>query len=427
MGILEVATLLGGIAIVWGVGRWALRRVQEWRRTSVERANAAAAGKAHEILSEKTYYNYRATDCPALLSPTLVAHLEGRYKCQALVVGAKPLPVTVLWKSPSAIIPPDAVLGEFDPAPPRPLLNSPIFPDPKDYNKAREFIREQYETPPSMVRYEGCDYRMVSIDLSGAVPLVNGAFGLYYDNILTQYAMEWELKKAILRSPADLAALDREGTLPLREAVERLGNPLVHGASRCAAITVSTLVVFLRSDGARFTIVRRRSSAVGVSPGLHHVVPSGMFEAPNTEDTWSLSESIWRELLEELYNEEEQIGKGRSEIKDYIRAQPPIKLLRDLIRAGRAELAVTGIGCDLLTLRPEICTVLYVPNSSLAEAREMQLNWEYQREGPTGTFGVQWSHLPALVEDLTSKGSLVVSGAACLELGRDWLRRRHGI
>ena len=152
-----------------------------------------------------------------------------------------------------------------------------------------------------------------------------------------------------------------------------------------------------------------------------------MFEAPNTEDEWSIEDNVWRELLEEVYDEEEQIGKGQSEIKDSIRSQPPIALLRGLIGEGKAELSVTGICCDLLNLRPEICTVLYVPDPAFAEARPMKLNWEYEKEGPEGKFGVRWDRLPRLAEKLASSGEIVVSGAACLELGREWLKRRHHV
>jgi hypothetical protein len=334
--------------------------------------------------------------------------------------------VTVLWSNTEKLIPPDSILGSLDATAPEPLRSSATLA-PEDYSKARAFIRRQFEAPPSEVHYEGVNYRMVRIDLAGATPRLHGALGLYYDNILTQYALEWELKKALAAPLPSIDGLGTRGTLPLREAIEADANPLLNGAGRCAAITVSTLVVFARPSGGFYSIIRRRSQAVGVSPGLHHVVPAGMFEAPNSQDEWSVEVNVWRELLEEVYNEHEQVGTGLSEIQDYLRKKTPIDVLLALQKAGAAELSITGFCCDLLNLRPELCTVLFVSDTSFAEARAMALNWEYEPEGPSGTFGVAWSRIDDFIARLGATGGLVVSGAVSLGLGREWVRVRHGI
>jgi hypothetical protein len=378
-------------------------------------------------LAERTYFRYRDVSCPLLASRGIVKHLEERYACQALTAGSARLPVAVLWKNVGELIHPDDILGHLDHTPPRPLYGTPGL-NRSEYFKARQLIKRLYEAPPSEVGYEGRDYRMTSIDLSRAVPRVNGAIGLYYDNILTQYALEWEPKKGLLREcPNPMANLSKPGSLPLREAVERNRNPLIDGAGRCAAMTISTLVVFRRSSGDLWTMIARRPKAVGVSPGLHHVVPAGMFEAPNVDDPWSVEDNVWRELLEEVYDEKEQIGEGRAEIRDYVRSLVPIKQLRELISNGHAELSVTGICCDLLNLRPEICTVLYVPSPTFAEARKMILNWGYEIEGPQGRYGVKWGRVSQVASDLAATNSIVVSGAACLGLGREWLSIRHKV
>ncbi len=427
--ILDVATFIGGIvalvtvvSVIWKYGPVAVR----WISAFHDRHNVL--DRDRELVGT-TYYKYRDVECPALTSRAVVEILQERYHCDALVMAGVPLPVTVLWSNHGDLVSPDELLGSFDDARPQQLPKSAVFGE-ADYKAARDFIKRQYEAPPSEVKYEGLDYRMVSIDIDPKrkVPAVNGAFGYYYDNILTQYALEWELKKALLDPSVGSAGLSRPGSLPLREAVEAAaGNPLLIGAGRCAAITISMLVVFMRADRAFCTVLSRRSEAVGVSAGLHHVVPAGMFEAPNSADPWSLEGCFWRELLEEMYDEREQIGTGRSEIKDYLRGQPPVDLLLRLIQAGQAELSVTGVCCDLLTLRTEVCAVLYVPTPELAEARPMRLNWEYEDQGQKGSFAVRWSRLPQLADDLAARGDLVVSGAACIALGRQWLTQRHSL
>jgi len=110
---------------------------------------------------------------------------------------------------------------------------------------------------------------------------------------------------------------------------------------------------------------------------------------------------------------------------DYVRGKEPIKLLRGLIDKGEAEFSVTGIVCDLLNLRPEICTVLYVPDSSFADAPRMHVNWEYEPEFRYGKFLVPWTRIDEIIERDSARYGIVASGAACLVLGREWVKNRH--
>lgn len=394
---------------------------------STNNPNPYAPQPTDQVIAGKTYFDYRSTPCPHLYSLDLVSYLEQRYSCEAFRLLGRSFPVTILWKNPGNLISPDDLLGNFDSTEPAPLSCSSTL-NPADYNLAREFIRRKFEAPPSPIQHEGNNYRLLKMDLSQSVPQISGAFGLYYDNVLTQYALEWELKRALLVNPSNpIVSLGTPGALPLREAIEKLTNPLINGAGRCASITVSTLLVFKRSNGDFYTIVRRRSNLVGLSPGLHHVVPAGMFEASNIEDEWSVESNVWRELLEEVYNEKEQIGSGHSELSDYLRKKSPIDKLLSLIKKGKAELSVTGVCCDLLNLRTELCTILFISDPAFAEAKRMALNWEFETMGPTGTFGVPWKRIDDIIENLSSTGEIVVSGAACLGLGREWVRTRHGI
>jgi hypothetical protein len=376
-----------------------------------------------DALYDQTYLKYRTAVVPAIDSPELIAHLEARYSCEAFRLAGKALPVTVLWQNPG-LLSPDAILGHFDDIPPTPLQASAIF-GPSEYVQARQFIKREFERGP--IKYEGVNYCMRKININNNPPTIDGEYGLYYDNILTQYAMEWELKKALqAHGYAALKRISRTGSLPLRESVEAKCNPLINGAGRCAAMTVSTLIVFKRRD--RFyCLIRRRSKEVGVSPGMLHVVPAGMFEAKNLEDPWSVTMNVWRELLEEVYDEKEQQGSGEAEFEDYILRKHPINIIIDMIKSGRAELSVTGICCDLLNLRTEVCTVLFVDDPAFSEARLMPLNWEYMKEGPAGKFAVRWEQIDGVIENEGAAGGIVASGAVCLGLGRSWVARRHSI
>ena len=222
-------------------------------------------------------------------------------------------------------------------------------------------------------------------------PRLHGAKRRYYDNLLTQFAIEWELKRALADVGGNrIDVLQRPGTLPLREAAEKQGNPLIEGSGRCAAISISTLLVFKRPNLTYHFLLKRRSRHVLVSPGVLHVAPSEMFESKHQDDHWSVEMNVWREILEEVYDKEDQQGDGYPDLGDHILGERPIKVLIDLIGEGSAEFSVTGFFCDLLSLRPEICTVLFVKDPVFSMAGRMKLNWEYEPDGAAGIIVRRW-------------------------------------
>jgi hypothetical protein len=160
-----------------------------------------------------------------------------------------------------------------------------------------------------------------------------------------------------------------------------------------------------------------------------HVAPAGMFEAYNLLDPWSVEMNVWRELLEEVYDMKQHQGSGTATIPDPILSEEPIVKIRELIQECSAELSVTGICCDLWNFRPEICTVLFVDDPGFSKVRSMVLNWEYVSEGPIGVFSIPFDRIGEIVvkEGEVGKGGICPSGAACIKLGYEWVRRRHRI
>ena len=72
---------------------------------------------------------------------------------------------------------------------------------------------------------------------------------------------------------------------------------------------------------------------------------------------WSVKHEIMREVLEELFNLPEQRQADRW---DYFYEHPALRLLLQLLEAGAAQLLATGVIVNLLTLRPEIGTLLLI-------------------------------------------------------------------
>jgi DNA-binding winged helix-turn-helix (wHTH) protein len=374
-------------------------------------------------LAEQTYFKYRDERVEAVHTSDTSRALAARYACDPVSIGNQIFPVAILWQNKSEVIHPDSILRTLDfGSSTDPLVSSPTL-DETQYALARLFIQSKYTR--GKIKHEALEYCMTSIDLTGSLPRIDGRFGLYYDNILTQYAMEWELKKALKIEGHLALARGRIGTLPLREAIEFGRNPLLNGMGRCTAMTVSMLMVFERPGQGLWTLIHKRSIKVGLSAGMLHVVPAGMFEVKNPREKWSALKAVKREMLEEVYDEEEQQG-GEAGFEDSLEHKKPVPFLSQLIDEKKAELSLTGICCDLLNLRPEICTVLYVPVAGLTEDRDMHVNWEYERPGPRDNFGTPWDLVEVDMQKVRV-GEMVPSGVACFELGRTWLRTRHGV
>jgi len=351
----------------------------------------------------------------------VVTHLEQRYKSPGFVFRGEKLPATILWSNTAAVIDPDAILGNLD-------HRQAVEMASKD---ERKYIKAELERGP--IKSEATNYRMIKISSpGGSVPSIDGALGLYYDNVITQYGMEWELSKA-LSSLSDVRGvsglLRRDGALPRRERVEAsTGDPLRDGEGRCAAMTISMLFAFRLKDG-YYCLVRRRSKEVAVSQGLYHVVPAGMFEKAygDAEKEWSVRFNILRELLEEVYDVTEAQWPNEG-LPESMYGISPLPRLMELEREGKAQLSVTGVCSDLLTCRTEICTVLVVDDVAFAHERAMHINWEYDKSPYRGgAFAVKVEGLEEFLDQEVNARKMVSTGAVSLMLGREWLRNVHGV
>jgi hypothetical protein len=372
---------------------------------------------------EKSYFKYRGEVVPAAYSKETIRSLAKRYECEPFSIADELFPVTRLWHNEDKLIHPDQILGTLDKSPQEKLAKSATL-SPVEYAQARQLVEKELTQGP--IKHEGLEYCMTQVKLGGLLPRIDARFGHYYDTVLTQYAIAWELSSALKKYGSRALDMDAQRILPLREAAGRDGNPLHFGTQRTAAISVSMLLVFERPRKGLWTVICRRSKNVAVSPGMLHVVPSGMFEAINPADQWSVQDALWRELLEELYGEKEQQGDGLPCFEDDLVNKKPIRTLTRLILEGQAELSITGVCGDLLNLQTEICTILFVRDASFAKNRRMKANWEYDLTGNPGSFGTPWNQIDIWMRNLKA-GTITPTGLASLEMGRGWLQRRHGI
>ncbi len=270
--------------------------------------------------------------------------------------------------------------------------------------------------------------RYIDIDAEGAC--LHCTTGSYFETVNTCTILEVELQRAITSLPINASHSERYEAMPLRRSLHgrRKGAKALEdawsGRGRSAAIAISCL--FAVHDGQDYRyFVRQRSANLADGSGQYHIVPSMVFQ-PTAEDPWnpasySLQNTILREMAEELFDREEG---DRDPL-----AYPEIRDLQSLLLDGGASLQISGIAMDLLCLRPEILAVLVVRDpqwlarytSSLCFSRHEYVSGRPDSEG--------WCSVDD--DSLFIRGGeleprrCVATGAASAILGLPWVRQQH--
>ncbi len=271
---------------------------------------------------------------------TITDHLRRLYQRQPFARSGIAHPVIVHYPEPAQIYDVDSLLEQTLPRPE--TRDFAIY----DYG----YLHNLQNSKPAL--YNGATFTLKEIRQN---PLrLRGSIGSYFDMLATCAALERELRHAAakgwLRAPARLA-------------YHRLAPPpeaLRYGRKRSAAIGIGTLTVF-NDNGVYKAILARRSAATAFDSGLFHVLPAMMF-GPTTAGfadarEWSLKHQILREVLEEMFNLPEQRQADRW---DYFYEHPALRHLLRLMETGAAQLCATGVIVNLLTLRPEVGTLLLI-------------------------------------------------------------------
>jgi hypothetical protein len=193
--------------------------------------------------------------------------------------------------------------------------------------------------------------------------------GSYFESMNTCETLELELLDELRsvrgQSDVDFAQFDRR--------LERRNRP----GQRTAAIGVATLVVC----GGEILLGKLAPKAMPHRAGQWHVVPSGMFAPP-----YSIENAVSIEMREELG-----------------------------VTLDPARLYFSGVGINLLNLRPEICTLLV-----LEEKEEFRLSDEFL----PGLTRIPFTTEADLIHNLgLHAGSISPAGAAALFLGLRLLKK----
>ena len=204
-------------------------------------------------------------------------------------------------------------------------------------------------------------YTMARLNYGGKLQLLC-ELGYYYYTLDTCFSLYWEILSnldSLVESGQDnFRRFDEE--LKLRQVLhEVVGDPVTDGSRRSVAIGISTLIAYNDGKGIKLWVKRRSMQGVAVYPGLVNVLPSGMFQplVCSFDEEFSIRHNLYREYLEEIFDRPEVYGE---EAYDYFYEDTRLERLFKLVGRGQAELFLTGVAVDLLSLRPEICTLLLI-------------------------------------------------------------------
>jgi len=313
--------------------------------------------------------NERALHDPALV-PLINDYLRHRYPTYPLLtIGGHEYPVHV-WPA-----------GAGNASGIESVLVRPLSEPLTGFAVRRSDYRESKNVDPGI---DTPTYAMLGLVDDGG-PRMTCWAGLYSLTLDTCHSLEWETLKAVGRYSALLKVLPEGArnvmlgaSMPLRRTLHReVADPVVDGSKRCAGIGISLLIAHPDESGAIHLMVRQRSTSVAVDMNRNHVIPAGMFQSytgdPEVRD-YQLIRTVAREYLEELYSEEFPVTGD--DVWDLVQANPRYRFLDALLDSGRAQLVVTGVAVNLITLRPEVLALLYIRDAGWPDV-PLKVNGEY--------------------------------------------------
>lgn len=379
---------------------------------------------------EETLKKNLAQARTALTSPQLYQFLRWKYQDEPILERGQHMYPVVVYAAPDAQIRrPDSILLTFQPR----TEDIALIAD-ATYRTLRQAAGSKLEDRPT--------FTMQELLIHPTQLGLTCAAGTYFQALDTCDALERELLSQIssLRGSDETAYRQFDRQLPLRWALHtKVAHPVRYGASRSAALAISTLLAYTRDDKLHLVLQRRSASSAALHANQVHVIPSGMFQ-PFTSfltEEFSVTHNIYREYLEELFDYPEPTEEAQDWRSFY--QDPRLVYLQSLLETHQAELFLTGIAVDLLNLRPEICTLLLIRSpewyqhhtNQLFPQEQFHLNQEWAKAvRPEGDVEAPLTSVPyratdeAFLElDDIAPGHMVPPGAAAFWLGVDVLRR----
>lgn len=231
--------------------------------------------------------------------------------------------------------------------------------------------------------------------------------GMYRQNIYTSNILEFELYKAFMKLKksalnSDIPVPDNLlDFLPMRKLIHRkcnydLNTILMTGTGRFSLLSVQLMIVYRSSKDNKYKTLIKKRSGKGLTSKLNYLqfVPSGGFDMCETERYifnikkmevgCNLETVVWREFLEELFNQKNFQGvyddPGNTDPENKIYGSNQMKLIERLRKEGKARFKVLGSVIDLNNLRHNISYLLHVTDDAGEFEREIINNIDFNNE-----------------------------------------------
>ena len=140
-------------------------------------------------------------------------------------------------------------------------------------------------------------------------------------------------------------------------------------------------MVIVKNHSGNYDILRiRRNKDVVAKPGFLQFIPSGGFESFENKDdfdtkysNYSLSKSIFRELMEEFFGVSEE-PEEKDISSEHIYSYSQVKRLIKLIDEGKAEFSLLRSSLSLVSFRHELSFVIKIEDEDYSN--ELKCNYE---------------------------------------------------
>lgn len=194
------------------------------------------------------------------------------------------------------------------------------------------------------------------------------------------------------------------------------------------SIGCSTLLVYKTDHGYETLLAKKHPDANGNSDA--HVIPAGMMQPMGNNPTryaneLNIEQQVLRELSEEVFGYAENENIHPNFYWDEVSNRPPIASLQKLMKAGKANLYVTGLYLDFFRLRPEILTLLIIDDTSWYHShfssKKSIGNWEYQKGTIMAIDMNNTGFKSVLIDNIA--GYLCAPGSACFVKGFEFYEK----
>ena len=283
----------------------------------------------------------------ALQDPALYQFLKWKYPQEPILERGGYLYPVAVYPAPKAQWgDPESVLSGVDLLPPP--EESLIIRDSSYRNFFKSMGRSLVDLPT---------YTMSKFHTDGFLGFQCG-LGSYFCMLDTCDVLEWELLLRWRNQSGPRQVIE----LPLRQKVHAFSSDPVHsGKGRSVGLAVSTLIAFYDYNKLYLWLQRRSSFTLSLMEGMFHVFPSFMLQPAGphrVKEEFSIRYHFNREYLEELFNRPQPLASGESSFNFY--QDPCFMRLQHYQEQKEALFLLTGVAVNLLNLRPEICTLLFI-------------------------------------------------------------------